>query len=122
MSGGGGTGDWSAQGATGIAVGGGAPGRLPCERLEFDARLRSVDPAQLEEVDVGEVLAVALYEATRPVVGVFRLTSSSDGPLGVLSERLSELVPCLSLLDFEADVLSITGGDVRVHVRPAAGA
>jgi hypothetical protein len=124
MSGGGGTGDWSVAGAAGSQVGGGGvPGELPCDRLEFDARLRSVDDSQLDDVEVGDTLLVGLHEGARPVVAVFRIVPGGGpaAPLGVLADRLSELAPCLQLRDFAAEVLSINGGDVRVHVYPGVG-
>ena len=132
MSGGGGTGDSAfggggtrgdgTEGVGGIATG--VPGgELPCERLQFSARLRSVNADELAQVEVDDSLIVQIHEIPRPVVAVFR--SADDAPIGepvgVLLNRLSELVPCLTVLPFRARVLSIDGGDVVVHVYPEAG-
>lgn len=126
MSGGGGTGEWAFDAPpSGFVAGGGAgsagAGELPCARLTFSARLRSVSAVELAEVEVGDVLSVALREEPRLVVGVYRagVDPMTGTPVGVLLNQLSELVPCLSLLDYDAEVTSISGGDVRVTVAPA---
>lgn len=125
VSGGGGTGEWAFDVPPGGFVvgdpaGSAGAGELPCARLQFDARLRSVDPVELAEVEVGDVLVVAFREEPRLVVGAYRAGGNpmTATPVGVLLDRLSELVPCLTLRDYEAEVTSISGGHVRVMVGP----
>jgi hypothetical protein len=126
VSGGGGTGEWAFDPPpTGYVLGDGSgsagAGELACGKLRLDGRLRSVDPGELAQVEVGDVLIVALREEPRPVVGVYRsgVDPMTGTPVGVLVDRLSELVPCLALRDYEAEVTSISGGDVRVVVAAA---
>ncbi|MCZ1075604.1 hypothetical protein [Rhodococcus sp. A5(2022)] len=81
-----------------------------------------MDADELTHVSFGDVLKVEYRTDPSPTVGVFRVMSGgvlSSKQLGALSERLSELLPCLQQLDFEAVVEKIDGGDTRVMVRPA---
>ena len=102
--------------------GGGAPGQEGCEALTFEARLRNVDSSELGRVDIGDVLAVVFESSPTPHVAVFRRLHGdrlAATPVGALVERLSELLPCLEILEFEAEVLEIDGGNTRVRVRAA---
>ncbi len=132
MSGGGGDGGsnfpsnpWTSPASGGGDVSGSeAPsaGREACEALEFDARLRSVDADELALVSEGEFLRVNYQEEPSRRVAVVRVLpdgSLSQVPVGVLMDRLQELLPCLLILPFEAEVTRTDGGDTRVHVRPA---
>jgi len=108
----GGTGDTAADGSAETA----------CSALRFRAGLRSVNPDELALVQVGDVLLVKLFSADRPQIGAFRVTDDgtlAQQPVGVLLERVVNLLPCLSVLDFVADVEEIDGGSVTVIVRPA---
>jgi hypothetical protein len=126
MSGGGGSPDpFPGPDVLGRLGGGGPAGGDaspdPCLELRFKARLRSVDPAELELVDVGDTLRVRLFTADRPQIGVFRIIGpdplvTADSPVGVLLDRIAELLPCLSGFTYDAEVLAIDGGDVTVHV------
>lgn len=128
MSGGGGDGGgqfstnpWSsAPGSSGVS--GGVAGQEACEALVFRARLRNVDSDELVHVAVGDILKVEYRTDPTPTVAVFRYVPSgavSTVQLGALAERLGELLPCLQLLEFEAEVLDIDGGNTKVEVRPA---
>ena len=70
-----------------------------CLSLRFTARLRSVNPDEVELVGVGDVLVVELFSADRPQIGAFRTLAEgsrlfrADQPVGVLLERLVELLP-----------------------------
>lgn len=141
MSGGGGDGGsnfpsnpWTsptggAEGSREVGVGGvpgpsvtGA-GREACEALEFEARLRNVDVGELGHVVEGDVLPVVYQDEPSRMVAVVRTLadgSPSPTPVGVLLDRLQELLPCLAVLPFEAEVTHIDGGNTRVQVRPAA--
>jgi hypothetical protein len=98
-------------------------GREACEALEFEARLRNVDADELALVSVGDVLPVVYQEEPSRRVAVLRVLpngSRSEIPVGVLLERLQALLPCLSMLSFEAEVTHVDGGNTRVFVRPAS--
>lgn len=131
MSGGGGTGDTQFSrdsfasvpaGSEGFGAAGGGSS-INCDALEFVARLRNVDHAEADEIAVGDVLMVLFSTSPVPVIAVYRILPGgglSPTPLGALLERLGELLQCLKTSrQFQAEVLSINGGDVRVLVRPA---
>lgn len=112
--------DDSSAGVPGAAVSGAA--REACEALHFDARLRNVDAAELAMVAEGDTLVVVYREAPARMVAVSRrLPDGSPAPtaVGALLDRLQELLPCLAVLEFEAEVTRLDGGNTRVHVRPA---
>lgn len=98
-------------------------GQEACEALEFNARLRNVDATELAHVAEGNVLAVVYQEEPARMVAVFRHVPGGDlaaTPVGALLDRLQELLPCLALLEFEAEVTHLDGGNTRVRVRPAS--
>lgn len=99
----------------------GSPLREGCEALQFDARLRNVNPQELAHVGVGDVLSVMFESAPTPHVALFRRIAGglAGAPVGALVERLVELLPCLDALEFEAEVLTVDGGNTRVRVRSA---
>lgn len=99
----------------------GAPRREGCEALQFEARLRNVDSEELAHVSVGDVLSVVFESDPTPHVAVFRrvVEGLATSPVGALVERLVELLPCLEILEFEAEVLAVDGGNTRVRVRSA---
>jgi hypothetical protein len=125
MSGGGGDGassfssnPWTSADAdeTAGATGSGA-GQEACEALEFDARLRNVDDNELANVAEGDVLPVVYRGEPSRSVAVVRILPDqglSPTPGGVLLDRLQELLTCLSILSFEAEVTRIDGGNTRV--------
>lgn len=129
MSGGGGDGTSSfpadpwlgapdGQGVSGSAV---SSGQEACEALEFDARLRNVDPSELERLSTGDILAVVYQDQPARMVAMFRQLpegGSAATPVGALLDRLQELLPCLSIVTFEAVVTELDGGNTRVHVQP----
>ena len=96
-------------------------GQEACEALEFDARLRNVDPGELGHLSVDDVLTVAYQDQPARMVAVFRELPGgklADTPVGALLDRLQELLPCLGILPFEAVVTHLDGGNTRVHVQP----
>lgn len=135
MSGGGGDGGsnfpsdpWTDAGGADDAGSGGAPGQAPtgpeaCEALEFETRLRNVDVGELAQVSEGEVLTVIFQEEPSRMVAAIRTLpdgSLAPIPVGVLLDRLQQLLPCLAILPFEAEVTRLDGGNTRVYVRPAS--
>lgn len=121
-----------ADGSGGGADGGGgdmagpsvaSAGQEACEALEFDARLRNVDAGELARVSEGDILAVVYQDEPARMVAVLRHLPGGGPaatPVGALLDRLQELLPCLALLEFEAQVKHLDGGNTRVHVRPAS--
>lgn len=136
MSGGGGAGDTqysrdalasvpagSETSGTGAAGGTSGGGGVNCRQLEFVARLRNVDPDEADAVQVGSVLRVEERTSPRRIIAVVRVLkdgSSAPTPLGALLDRLAEVLLCLQVLEFEAEVIALNQGDVRVLVRPAS--
>jgi hypothetical protein len=129
MSGGGGSGEvnFGPDALAAVAAGSenilGAGEADVCAQLSFDARLRSVDADAAEQLEIGEELRVTMRSTPRPAVVVYRHAQpglAAETPVGALLDRLSELLPCLRLYDYEATVVSVNGGDVRVRVHVAA--
>lgn len=90
---------------------------IDCSRLEFEAAVNSpvkevVDSLGLEDICV---LQLVREEAVRLVV-----VSTQDGDrVGTITARLPDLFRCIQQgAAFEAVVLSIDGGSIRVKVRP----
>ena len=136
MSGGGGSpspyggpdpfGDPSGFGA-GTAGGGARPAggtTTDCASLRFHTRLWSVDPGEVELISVGDVLEVSVFTADRAVIGAFRVGADdtlAEQPVGVIQERILNLLPCLNELGFVAVVKQVDGGSVTVLVEACRG-
>lgn len=109
MSGGGGSGGPSGGFGSSEA-------RTPCEDLAFRAPIASPQPPALT-LSVGDVLAVSL--APGPPAAINLLTSDGD-IAGSLITRITDLLRCIQAgHSYEAEVVTINGGDARVDVRPA---
>lgn len=128
MSGGGGSGEVNFGPDALAAVAAGSENILGssemdlCAQLSFEARLRSVERHEAEQLEIGEELLVTMRPAPRPAIVAYRQVRgglAADVPVGALLERLSELLPCLRLYSYEATVLSVNDGDVRVRVHVA---
>lgn len=108
MSGGGGSG----------GPGGGfdpSPQNTPCDQLTFRTSVASPQPAA-EEVSVGDVLAVVL-ESGPPAV--LHLVNEDGSRVGSLITHIADLLRCIQDgFSYEAEVLEVNGGDIRVEVRP----
>ena len=80
-----------------------------------------MDPDELAHVSIGDVLTVVFEADPTPHVPVFRRVSGglAGTPVGALVERLAQLLPCLAIVGFEAEVLEIDGGNTKVRVRPS---
>lgn len=132
MSGGGGSPDpfpgtdVLGQLGAGAVTGGSGHAADPCSELKFTARLRSVDPGEAALVDVGTILVLDLFNTPRPQIGAFRIVHAEPQqlaatPVGVLLDRIPEIVPCLNSHIYVADVTRIDGGDVTVYIHSAGG-
>lgn len=125
MSGGGGSGErvFGPDALAAVAAGSenilGSGERDLCAQLTFEARLRSVDREEAEQLEIGEELIVTMRPGRRPAVVAFRQIQPgvpTQTPVGALLDRLSELLPCLRLYNYEAAVVSVNEGNVRVSV------
>lgn len=89
----------------------------PCDKLEFDAPIMSPEPAVVQSLKIGDILLVALQ---RELPGGTIVVLNGNSVAGSIIEHVSELVRCIQDgHSYEAKVLSIRGGDVRVRVRSA---
>ena len=103
------------SGSGGGGGGGGGGGTTPCESLKFDAQLTSPQPAIVATLKVGEVLTivVATMKGT-VVVQVLKGSSIAGGLAGPDASRLRNCID--DGHQYEATVISVIGGQVRVHV------
>jgi hypothetical protein len=106
MSGGGGDRGPSGSGDSGV----------DCRELRFETTVSSPQPAAVANLQADEVLTIGIeQQATNRMVAV----RDSNGDLvGSLTDHLRELIRCIQEgVDYEATVLSIQGGAVRVRVQ-----
>lgn len=88
----------------------------PCDRLAFEAAIMSPDPEVVRSLHKGDILLLALRQQ-KP--GGTIVVLKDNLVAGSIIEHVTELVRCIQAgHSFEAKVLSISGGDVRVQVRP----
>ncbi len=103
-------------GSSGPAGGFGSDSGTSCDQLRFEAFLSGVQDSVLASLTVGNVLSVGLQQT--PVRAIV-VREAGGQVVGALTTRVRELLRCLQQqVDFEAEVLAINGGDVRVAVRP----
>ena len=87
-----------------------------CGDLAFLTTLASPNPDEVDSIDVGDVLSVALIEVDDvTVIGVLESGGAVIG--SVVSGRLAELLACLQQgVTYGAEVKSVDGGAVRVRI------
>lgn len=108
----------------GMSGGGGGGGDFPppsreidCTQLSFETTLDSPQPG-VESLAVGEVLDVDLREEDG-VRNIAALKKSGE-LMGSITTHLTELLRCIqSGHNFEAEVLDVEDGAVRVRVQAA---
>lgn len=106
------------SGGPGSAGGGGGGDQVPCEMLKFDAQLTSPQPAIVQTLEVGDVLDVSIVSLNgQQVLQALKNNVAAGGLIGADASRLRECI--LSGHAFRAVVLSVNGGQVRVHVEHA---
>jgi hypothetical protein len=111
MSGGGGGGGGSGGGG-GIT----ASPSLACDKLIFQTPLNSPVPAVIVSLKKGDRLEVVAASDTGPVV-VRDAKGRAAG--SITSAQLLDLLACLALkFRYFATVLSVSGGNVQVEIRP----
>jgi len=97
--------------------GGGTGGPTPCSDLKFETSLSSPQSAVVSTINVGDILDVVAKSATGPALAK---TESEEVAGSITAGQLLRLLECLAEGNpFEAEVLGVSGGDVRVEVRPA---
>jgi len=95
--------------------GGGGSDYSPCEELKFDAQLTSPQPAVVQTLFVGEILQIDIVSVKgQQILQVLKNAQPAGGLVGGDAGRLRECI--LGGHQFNATVLSINGGQVRVHV------
>jgi len=105
-------------GGGGGGGGGGPEVYSPCESFKFSAQLTSPQPAVVAQLKVGDVLTIHVV----PMNGQVVVQALWNGHLagGLTGPDATRLRECAAQdHDFIATVLSITGGQVRVHVQHA---
>lgn len=85
-----------------------------CSTLQFDTQLASPKPLVVAQLQVGNVLDMAFGQGGNQVV-VALWNGNEAG--GIVDPRLNQLRNCMSKNEqFQARVLNISGGQVRVRV------
>ena len=89
----------------------------PCENLSFQSAVNSPQAAVLKTLKAGFLLDVKLQTVPHVAVQLFY----KGNLVGALSgKKVPTLVNCLqNTYKFKADVVSISGGNCQVEVRPA---
>jgi hypothetical protein len=106
------------SGGGGGGGGGGGSDNVPCEELKFDAQLTSPQPSLVKELSVGQVLDVNIVNVKgQQLLQVLKNGQPVGGLIGSDAARLRECI--LGGHHFNATVMSINGGQVRVHIEHA---
>lgn len=119
-SGGGGGGGSSGGGiGTGVGgAGGGGGGMTPCDMLAFETQLSSPKSDVIAGLKPGELLQISLIQAGGvQTVQVLRHGKVAGGLTAPDVKRLRECI--LEDHVFEATVMAVTGGQVKVRVKKA---
>jgi hypothetical protein len=89
----------------------------PCTTLSFRSAVNSPKPAALKGIKEGTVLIVELQSIPTTAVVVKHKAIEVGALTGA---KIASLINCLQNgYRFKADVVSITGGNCQVEVRPA---
>ena len=98
--------------------GGGGDDFVPCEMLKFDAQLTSPQPAVVQTIVAGDVLDVSIVALNgQQVLQALKNGQAAGGLIGTDASRLRACI--IAGHAFRAVVLSVNGGQVRVHVEHA---
>lgn len=87
----------------------------PCDKLRFEAQLTSPQPAVVETLSIGDILAITtVIMKGQVVVQVHKNSQVAGGLTGPDATRLRN---CMDEgHQYKATVRAINGGQVRVHV------
>lgn len=105
----------SGSGGGGGGGGGGVPDTQPCDTLKFTILVSSPQPAAVATLKVGDVLEIDVAQrGAQVVVRVLQAGTLVGGLAGPDATRLRNCIDAGH--DYQAEVLSINGGQVRVEV------
>lgn len=108
----------SGGGGGGGGYGASDPG-TDCQRLRFETTVASPQPAAVAALSVNDELDVVLRPGSGNVPPVVEIRRRDGTVVGGLIDRVTEVLRCLQEgVSFVAEVLSISGGAVRVEIRP----
>ena len=92
-----------------------SPSRPDCSTLVFRTPLASPKPKVIAKLNKGDQLDVVAQSAAGPAVVQTR--QGEEG--GSITSRLADLLRCLAEgYMYVATIISITGGNVEVEIRP----
>jgi hypothetical protein len=101
-----------------LGGGGGGGGRTPCDQLSFEASLASPSPAVIAGLAINASLDVRLQQQPGGALAVVAI-APGGAAAGAIATRVPELLRCLQAGNFyQAVVLSVAGGSVRVRIEP----
>jgi len=106
------------SGSSGSGNGGGfADNEIACDRLAFNTQLSSPKEDVIDDIEVGEVLAVEIMQVgNTPVVVV---THKRRVAGGLASAQVDRLRDCMKAgTQYEAVVISRRDGQVGVRIKP----
>lgn len=94
---------------------GSPPPSTSCATLRFDTQLASPKAAVVAQLSPGDILDVVFSQTNQQIV-VAEWQGAEAG--SIVDQRLTQLRNCLNQGEqFEAEVLQVGGGQVRVRVR-----
>ncbi len=103
------------SGSGGGSYGGGQSYNSPCDTLRFDSQLSSPQAPVVATLNVGDVLPIAVVQMKGQVV--VQVLSSGQPAGGLTGPEATQLRNCIQQgHNFNATVLQVNGGQVRVRV------
>jgi hypothetical protein len=106
----------SGSGGGGGGGGGVSPSDIECSRLFIRTTLNSPNPKVVKGLSKGDKLKVELTAEEGPVLV---MTDSGETVGSITGRELLDLIRCLNEgYDYAAFVLEVTGGQVKVEIRP----
>jgi hypothetical protein len=106
------------SGSGGGGYGGGfATDEVACDRLAFDTQLSSPKAAVVAQINVGDVLTVALDQQGAAQVVVIKRGNDIAG--GITSPKMARLLECIRQgTRYQATVTAKSDGQVSVRISP----
>lgn len=106
------------SGSGGGGYGGGPSYSSPCDTLRFDSQLSSPQASVVATLRSGDVMAIAVAQMNGQVV--VQVLSHGQPAGGLTGPEATQLRNCIEQgHDFNATVLQVNGGQVRVRVEHA---
>lgn len=100
------------------SYGGGPSKETDCELLAFEVGLASPQASVVTQVQVGDSLEVVIdTSGTNPTIAVMK---DADALGAIIGSRMEDLYRCIQEgHNYQAEVLSLDGGDVQVRITHA---